>query len=99
MIERELYMKRIRPFIDTDLIKVMTGIRRSGKSVMLELVRRELMKRGRKTENFLCFNFEKMGLEHLRTARSLYDEIINAYKNINGKLFVGKIIRNAYVPK
>lgn len=88
MIERELYMKRIRPFIDTDLIKVMTGIRRSGKSVMLELVRRELMKRGRKAENFLCFNFEKMGLEHLRTARSLYDEIINAYKNINGKLYL-----------
>ena len=35
MIKREAYMARIRPFIDTDLIKVMTGIRRSGKSVML----------------------------------------------------------------
>lgn len=37
MIKRELYMSRIRPFIGTDLIKVMTGIRRCGKSVMLEL--------------------------------------------------------------
>ncbi len=36
MIKRELYMKRIRPFIGSDLIKVMTGIRRCGKSVMLE---------------------------------------------------------------
>ena len=34
MVKREMYMKRIRPFIGTDLIKVMTGIRRSGKSVM-----------------------------------------------------------------
>ena len=36
MIKRELYMNRIRPFIGGELIKVMTGIRRSGKSVMLE---------------------------------------------------------------
>ena len=38
MIKRELYMKRIRPFIGGDLIKVMTGLRRSGKSVMLRLI-------------------------------------------------------------
>ena len=38
MIKREMYMKRIRPFIGTELIKVMTGIRRCGKSVMLELI-------------------------------------------------------------
>jgi len=35
MIKRELYMSRIRPFIGGELIKVMTGIRRSGKSVIL----------------------------------------------------------------
>ena len=38
MIKRELYMSHIRPFIGTELIKVMTGIRRCGKSVMLELI-------------------------------------------------------------
>ena len=38
MIKRELYMSRIRPFIGTELVKVMTGIRRCGKSVMLELI-------------------------------------------------------------
>ena len=42
MIKRELYMSRIRPFIGTDLIKVMTGIRRCGKSVMLKLIQQEL---------------------------------------------------------
>lgn len=41
MIKREMYMKRIRPFIDTDLIKVITGIRRCGKSVMLDLIKQE----------------------------------------------------------
>ena len=42
MIKRESYMRRIRPFINGELGKVMTGIRRSGKSVMLELVKQEL---------------------------------------------------------
>ena len=42
MIKREMYMKRIRPFIGTELIKVMTGIRRCGKSVMLELIKQSL---------------------------------------------------------
>ena len=41
MIKRELYMSRIRPFIGSELIKVMTGIRRCGKSVMLELIKQE----------------------------------------------------------
>ena len=44
MIKREMYMSRIRPFIGSDLIKVMTGIRRCGKSVMLELIQQELKK-------------------------------------------------------
>ena len=43
VIKREMYMKRIRPFIGTELIKVMTGIRRCGKSVMLELIKEELV--------------------------------------------------------
>ena len=46
MIKRELYMKRIRPFIGSDLVKVMTGIRRCGKSVMLELIKDELKASG-----------------------------------------------------
>ena len=45
MIKREGYMKRIRPFIGTELIKVMTGIRRCGKSVMLDLIKEELAQR------------------------------------------------------
>lgn len=42
MIKCELYMSRIRPFIGTALIKVITGIRRCGRSVMLELILQEL---------------------------------------------------------
>lgn len=42
MIKREMYMSRIRPFMGTELIKIMTGIRRCGKSIMLELIKQEL---------------------------------------------------------
>ena len=60
MIKRELYMKRIRPFIGNDLIKVMTGVRRAGKSVMLELVQEELLEAGVSQSQFICINFENM---------------------------------------
>lgn len=46
MIKRETYLRRIRPFIGGDLVKVMTGMRRSGKSVMLELIKEELVSQG-----------------------------------------------------
>ena len=58
MIKRESYMRRIRPFINGELVKVMTGIRRSGKSVMLELVKQELLEMGVRAEQFISINFE-----------------------------------------
>ena len=70
MIKRELYMSRIRPFIGTDLIKVMTGIRRCGKSVMLELIKQELTESGVSSTQFISINFEDMSYRRSRTGRS-----------------------------
>jgi predicted AAA+ superfamily ATPase len=58
MIKREIYLKQIRPFIGTDLVKVLTGIRRCGKSVMLELVRDELRENGVSAERIISINFD-----------------------------------------
>ena len=55
MIKREHYLKSIRPFYDSDLIKIITGIRRSGKSVILDQVINEIKE---KTDNFIYLNFE-----------------------------------------
>lgn len=52
MIKRELYMKRIRPFIGQNIIKVLTGIRRCGKSVMLTLIQDELKEQGISDDRF-----------------------------------------------
>jgi predicted AAA+ superfamily ATPase len=58
MIERERYMRKIRPFINTPVVKVFTGIRRCGKSVMMELVQAELQRQGVSGERILSLNFE-----------------------------------------
>ena len=88
MIKRELYMEKIRPFIGNDLIKVLTGIRRSGKSVMLELVKKEIIKSGVSESNFISINFENMSNAHLCTAVSLHDEILKRTANISGKVYL-----------
>ena len=88
MIKRELYMKRIRPFIGTDLIKVMTGIRRCGKSVMLELIKQELQENGINQAQFISINFENMNYAHLQTAKALHDEITKRAAGIDGKVYL-----------
>lgn len=87
MIKRESYMARIRPFIDGDLIKVLTGIRRSGKSVMLELIKDELRARGVTEEQLVAFNFEDMRNAQLCTAEALHDELVRRAASIQGKIY------------
>ena len=88
MIKRELYMSRIRPFIGGELIKVVTGIRRSGKSVMLELVKQELLESGVGAEHFISINFEDMRNAHLCNAQSLHEEVLRLSSTIQGKAFL-----------
>ena len=88
MIKRELYMSRIRPFIGGELIKVVTGIRRSGKSVMLELVKQELLESGVGAEHFISINFEDMRNAHLCNAQSLHEEVLRLSSTIQGKVFL-----------
>lgn len=88
MIKREMYMKRIRPFIDTDLIKVITGIRRCGKSVMLDLIKQELEESGTDPSRFISINFEDMRYEHLHTARALHDEIRERAAGISERIYL-----------
>ena len=55
MLKREKYLNLIREFYDSDLIKVITGIRRCGKSVILEQIMNEIKK---KSKNIIYLNFE-----------------------------------------
>lgn len=88
MIKREMYMKRIRPFINTELIKVMTGIRRCGKSVMMDLIKEELITMGISPSQIISINFENLNYSHLLTAKALHDEIIKQAAEISGKVYL-----------
>mgnify|MGYP000027072860 CR=1 FL=1 len=72
MINREQYMEQIVPFIDKPFVKVITGIRRSGKSVVLRLIRDELLRRGVREERIIYLNFESFQWIDLKEAKALY---------------------------
>ena len=65
MIPRDSYIQKIRPFIGKDIVKVLTGIRRSGKSSLLELLRLELIDNGEDQSQFLTINFEDLAYQEL----------------------------------
>ena len=88
MIKRESYMKKIRPFINSDLVKVLTGIRRCGKSVMLDLIKQELLQQGVTPQQLISYNFENMSFARLCNAQALHDEIISQTQALTGKIYL-----------
>lgn len=88
MIKRERYISRIRPFIDTELVKVLTGIRRSGKSVMLELIKEELLTNGVDPACIISINFEDLRFSHLQNSLSLHEEICKRSREIGKKVYL-----------
>lgn len=88
MIKRDYYLKKIIPFIDTDLVKVLTGIRRSGKSVMMLLIKDELIKRGVLTEQIISINFEDFDYIKLRDPFILNEWIKTKARGIKGKIYL-----------
>lgn len=72
-ILRPLYLKRIEPMIDTEFIKVITGVRRSGKSYLLLMIRDQLLKRGISEKQIIYLNFENPEYFDLLDYRKLYE--------------------------
>lgn len=65
MVKRELYLNRLRQLKDQNLIKVITGIRRCGKSTLLYAFKSELINDGVAAENIVYLNFEERENLHL----------------------------------
>ncbi len=82
-IEREDYLSILKNFKDQQIIKVITGIRRCGKSTLLELFQEYLLKEGVLENQIISINFENMDYEELQDRKKLYDYI-------NSKLVKGK---------
>jgi predicted AAA+ superfamily ATPase len=78
MIRRVVYLQKLHQLKDHDLIKVVTGIRRSGKSSLLEMFKNDLIESGVRTNNIVFLNFEERENIHLSNWTALYDEIMRS---------------------
>jgi len=75
MFPRDVYMNKLLAFKDKDMIKIVTGIRRCGKSTLLDMFADKLMESGIRRENLIRLNFESMRYEYIKDYRSLYEEV------------------------
>ena len=64
---REKYLKKIRPFYDSDIIKVITGIRRCGKSCILKAIMNELSSNGVPESQIIYIPLDKRGYKNIKT--------------------------------
>jgi len=89
MIPRELYMKKLRPFMNTPVVKVLTGVRRCGKSVLLELVQDELRQQGILDESILALNFESAADSRVQSAEAVREAVNQQRENLgSGRLYL-----------
>jgi predicted AAA+ superfamily ATPase len=88
MVQRDLYMRQIIPLIDNELIKVITGIRRCGKSYMLGLIKEELLKRGIKEQNIILINFDSKKYKNIKNGAELDKIVEKSIKNKKGRVYL-----------
>ena len=88
MIERELYMKQIRPFMNRPFVKVIAGIRRCGKSVVLQLIAEELERQEVAKERIVYMNFESFEWMDIADAKALYLYIKDKVEKTDGKVYI-----------
>jgi len=75
MIERKLYLQHLEEFIDKPFIKIITGIRRCGKSTVMLMLRDKLITKGIKPEQITYINFESFNYSDIQTGKKLYEYI------------------------
>ena len=87
MLKREIYLSRIRGFYDSDLIKILVGIRRCGKSVILKQIMDEIKENGIEENHILYINFEFVEFEDLKDYKKLNSYIKEKIKD-NKKYYI-----------
>ena len=88
MIKRKFYLEKIVKLIDTEDIKVITGVRRCGKTVLLKQIIDELENRGIASENIIYMSFESSKYKNIRTDDALDEFIFSKTNNLNGKIYL-----------
>lgn len=88
MIIREAYLRQIVPLIDKNLIKVLTGVRRSGKTVLLSQIQDYLLKNGRSKSQIINISLESKKNKKFKDGDVLYEYLISAFEKLNAKAYI-----------
>ena len=88
MIKRQAYLNQIIPLIDKNLIKILTGVRRSGKTVLLSQVQGYLLENGRNKNHIIYINFESKRNAKLKDSDKLYEHLIEACEKTAEKIYI-----------
>ena len=88
MIKRNLYLEEIKKYINKPIIKVITGMRRSGKSMILKLIQEELQNIGIVKENIIYMNFESLTFMDIKDFEALYKHIIEKTSDKKEKIYI-----------
>ncbi len=80
-IIRKHYLNKIRPYYEVDLIKVLTGVRRSGKSILLSQIRDEFIANGTDKNHIIEINFEDLSFENIKNYKKLNTYILKKIKD------------------
>lgn len=86
MIHRPEYVNKIMAYKDTPFVKILTGVRRCGKSTIMKMLRLELEKQGISLERIISYNFDSLEYEGM-TAKQLFS-IIKSQLSVNGKTYL-----------
>ena len=87
MVQREQYMQRLKAYKDNKLIKVITGMRRCGKSTLMHLFKQDLLNGGVGQNNIIDINFELMAYDDIRDYKKFYN-LVRDRIPINGKCYL-----------
>lgn len=88
MIIREAYINQIVPLIDKNLIKVLTGVRRSGKTVLLSQIQDYLLENGRSESQIINISLESKKNKKFKNGDVLYEYLISACEKLNAKAYI-----------
>ena len=92
MILRPMYMNRLKPFVNTPFVKILTGVRRCGKSTILLMLIEELKKQGVPENQIIHFNFDSMKYDNIKDRKLLYKVISEKIKpNVKNYIFLDEV--------
>ena len=88
LVRRKRYLKILDTYLGKSLIKVLLGMRRTGKSSIIRLLIGELLEKGVPEKNIIYINKESLEFEEIQTYKDLYNYVVKNLKNVRGQRYI-----------